>query len=136
MKGLKLRKIVGLFALVLIAAGVMVAHVWKQNAFIRISREAVKLGQSEAHLRNEIALLELEIGELRRFSRIEALAKGRFGLEYAKAPVLVYSEAAGAGAGGADARSPATRAQSAAASQAPKAPGLEAGKVAWRTSAL
>jgi cell division protein FtsL len=115
MKGLKLRKIVGLFALVLLAAGVLVAHVGKQNAYIRISRESAKLAQGEARLRNQIALLEMEIGELRRFSRIEALARERFGLEYAKATVLVYPEPAAETAAG----------------ETP-----QAGKVAWRTSAL
>ena len=92
MNGLKLRKIVGLFALVLCAAAVLVAHVWKQNTYVRMSIESARLGKECSKLRNSIALIDLEAGELRKLSRIEALAKARFGLETAKAPVPVYPE--------------------------------------------
>ncbi|HKP97469.1 MAG TPA: hypothetical protein VJ385_17120 [Fibrobacteria bacterium] len=90
MKGLKLRTVVGLFCLVLCAAGVLVAHVWKQNAYVRLSMSAVKIGKQRAQLRNDIALLEISVGGLKRLSRIEGMARGRFGLEYGNTPVLVY----------------------------------------------
>ena len=132
MKGLKLRNVIGLFCLVLILAGVLVAHVWKQNAFVRLSMDLVKLGKQQAQIRNEIALIEVSVGGLKKISRIEGLAKGRYGLEYVKAPVLVYldGEAAGAmepGQGTAGRQ---------AAGAAEKAGGLQSGKVAWRTEGL
>ena len=130
MKGLKLRSVVGLFGLVLILAGVLVAHVWKQNAYVRLSMDLVKLGKQRAQIRNEIALIEVSVGGLKKISRIEGLAKARFGLEYVKAPVLVYLDeeagrAAEAGPG------PAGRQATAAGEK-----GLQSGKVAWRTSGL
>lgn len=136
MKGLKLRTIIGLFCLVLCAAGVLVAHVWKQNAYVRISMATVKLAKQKAQLRNDIALLEVSVGGLKKISRIESLAKSRFGLEYGKTPVLVYFEGA-SGPGGSE--SPAARVAAAGSgsreSRVPEAKGLESGKVAWRTSA-
>jgi cell division protein FtsL len=131
MKGLKLRSVIGLFCLVLILAGVLVAHVWKQNAYVRISMDVVKLEKQQAQLRNEIALIEVSVGGLKKISRIEVLAKARFGLEYVKAPVLVYLDRDEARA------SDATRepvGPQAAAGAGDK--GLQSGKVAWRTNGL
>jgi cell division protein FtsL len=147
MKGLKLRTVVGLFLLVLCAAGVLVAHVWKQNAYVRLSMSTVKIGKQKSQLQNDIALLEISVGGLRKLSRIEAMAKSRFGLEYGNAPVLVYletgaDEAVKAGKGGNAAEGKARMAS--ASTKAPEiaqagrsggdgdAKGLEAGKGAWR----
>lgn len=140
MKGLKLRSVIGLFCLVLILAGVLVAHVWKQNAYVRMSMDVVKLGKQQAQARNEIALLEVSVGGLKKISRIEALAKGRFGLEYGKAPVLVYvEELQGSGREGRGSEATAAEAGRGTAvrqAAADEDKGLQSGKVAWRTSGL
>jgi cell division protein FtsL len=125
MKGLKLRKIVGLFLLVLCLASVLVAHVWKQNTYVRLSMEAARLGKEDARLRNGIALLELEAGELHKLSRIEALAKGRFGLESAKTPVPVYPE------GGDEERASGLKGRMAEGTRK-----TESGMMAWLTKGL
>ncbi|MDB5049277.1 MAG: hypothetical protein JWO30_2348 [Fibrobacteres bacterium] len=136
MKGLKLRTVVGLFCLVLCAAGVLVAHVWKQNAYVRLSMSTVKIGKVRTQLQNDIALLEISVGGLKKLSRIEGMAKGRFGLEYGNAPVLVYLESDAAeskeGAASASASLIKDRAPEAMAKAGSEAKGLEAGKVAWR----
>jgi hypothetical protein len=137
MKGLKLRTIVGLFCLVLCAAGVLVAHVWKQNAYVRISMGAVKLAKQRTLLRNDIALLEVSVGGLKKISRIEGMAKGRFGLEYGKSPVLVYMDGASAqgedgSSNGRTARADGTESKESKA----EGRGLESGKVAWRINGL
>lgn len=93
MRGFKLRSIIALFFLVLMGASVLMAHVWKQNAYVRLSKEAVRLAREGKALRDTLALLELEAGELRNMARIEALARARFGLEYGAIPVLIYPEA-------------------------------------------
>ncbi|MBW8888997.1 MAG: hypothetical protein JF616_14685 [Fibrobacteres bacterium] len=136
MKGLKLRSVIGLFCMVLILAGVLVAHVGKQNAYVRISMDVVKLEKQQAQLRNEIALIEVSVGGLKKISRIEGLAKTRFGLEYVKAPVLVYLDRDEARASDA-AREP-VGPQAAASSDKIMAgdKGLQSGKVAWRTNGL
>ena len=130
MKGLKLRSVIGLFCLVLILAGVLVAHVWKQNAYVRMSMDLVKLEKQQAQLRNEIALIEVSVGSLKKISRIETLAKNRFGLEYGKSPVLVYLDS-DPGEAAAAMRAPAG-AQAAADGDKE----LQSGKVAWRTNGL
>jgi cell division protein FtsL len=133
MKGLKLRSVIGLFCLVLILAGVLVAHVWKQNAYVRMSMDLVKLEKQQAQLRNEIALIEVSVGSLKKISRIESLAKNRFGLEYGKSPVLVYLDADGEAV--AAMRAPAGQ-QATAQAAADGDKELQSGKVAWRTNGL
>jgi cell division protein FtsL len=133
MKGLKLRTVVGLFCLVLCAAGVLVAHVWKQNAYVRLSMSTVKICKARAQLQNDIALLEISVGGLKKLSRIEGMAKGRFGLEYGNAPVLVYLESeVTEGKEEAASASASVSAPEAVAKAGSEAKGLEAGKVAWR----
>lgn len=122
MKGLRLRKIVGLFALVLCCASGLVAHVWKQNTYVRMSMESVRLAKASAKLRNGIALLEIEAGDLRKLSRIESLARSRFGLETAGDPVPVYPEGARMEEGG--------------RMMAGEGGGLESGKAGWLTRGL
>ena len=147
MKGLKLRTVIGLFCLVLTLAGVLVAHVWKQNAYVRLSMSTVRIEKQQNQLRNDIALLEVSVAGLKKLSRIEAMAKARFGLEYGKTPVLVYLD-------GAESRAREPRGREASGEPAVPAPnnlsvraepaaspsedgkGLVAGKVAWRTSGL
>lgn len=134
MKGLKLRSVIGLFCLVLTLAGVLVAHVWKQNAYVRMSMDMVKLGKQQFQLRNEIALLEVSVGGLKKIGRIESMAKGRFGLEYGKTPVLVYVDGEAErdtprGAGRAPAGGRATEARQAASAGDGE---TQSGKVAWR----
>lgn len=140
MKGLKLRTVVALFCLVLTLAGVLVAHVWKQNAYVRLSMGAVKLAKLEAQLRNEIALLEVSVGGLKKRSRIEAMARSRFGLDYGKEPVMVYLD----GEARFPSRVKAPAAQAAVDTETRSTLGrtggigekLQAGKVEWRTSGL
>lgn len=90
MKGFRLRNIVALFLFVLLGASVLMAHVWKQNSYVRLSKESVKLERGRKALRDTLALLEMEAGELRNLARIETLAREKFGLEYGNTPVLVY----------------------------------------------
>lgn len=139
MKGLKLRTVIGLFCLVLCAAGVLVAHVWKQNAYVRISMAAVKLAKQKTALRNDIALLEVSVGGLKKISRIESMAKGRFGLEYGRTPVLVYLDGGAArdeGEGVASARTVGVSPVARVDRKASETKGLESGKVAWRINAF
>jgi hypothetical protein len=130
MKGLKLRTVIGLFLLVLCGAGVLVAHVWKQNAYVRLSIDTVKIGKQRARLRNDIALLEISVASLKKLSRLEGVAKARFGLEYGKAPVLVYVEGEKF-AKAEEAGSEGGMKTAAAEGNAFEAKGLSAGKIEW-----
>ncbi len=126
MKGLKLRGVVGLFGLVMCGASLLVAHVYKQNSFVRFSINGAKLARQKTQLRNDIALLEVEVGGLKKLSRIESVAKARFGLEYGNAPVLVYP----------DGNSREARRLASAPQVAPDQNALETGKIAWLTKGL
>jgi cell division protein FtsL len=114
--------VIGLFCLVLVLAGVLVAHVWKQNVYVRLSIDLVKLEKRQEDLRNEIALLEVSVGSLSKLSRLETLARNRFGLEYVKAPVLIYMDADSSSRGR----------RLAAANR----DGLQAGGASWPTNGL
>jgi cell division protein FtsL len=132
MKGLKLRTVIGLFFLVLCGAGVLVAHVWKQNAYVRLSIDTVKIGKQRTQLRNDIALLEISVASLKKLSRLEGMAKARFGLEYGKAPVLVYVEGQKfAETEGGKAEDAKTEDGMKTASAETGDKGLLAGKIAW-----
>jgi cell division protein FtsL len=124
-KGFRLRNIVALFLLVLMGASVLMAHVWKQNAYVRLSKEGLKLTREHKALRDSLALLEMEAGDLRKLARIEGMAKQRFGLEYGIPAVPVYPEGA-EGKEGVLARGNAVA--------EPKE--LETGKAAWPTRGL
>ncbi len=134
MNGLKLRGVIGLFFLVLTLAGVLVAHVWKQNAYVRMSMGQMRLIKQQSQLRNDIALLEVSVGSLKKLSRIEALAKGRFGLEYAKAAVLVYLDETPSRGDAREAEGRQASAGFAVPETSPKV--MQAGKVAWPTNGL
>lgn len=121
MKGFRLRNIVALFLVVLMGASVLMAHVWKQNSYVRITKESMRLNKDRSGLRDSIALLEMQAGELRKLGRIEGLAKARFGLEYGNNPVLVYPESEIEGQADAVARRNSV---------------AEAGKSAWPTRGL
>lgn len=129
MKGFRLRNIVAIFLLVLMGASVLMAHVWKQNAYVRLSKEGLKLSRDQKSLRDSLALLEMEAGDLRKLARIESMARTRFGLEYGITAVPVYPEGV-EGREGALARGDVT------ATKAREESDLEAGKAAWPTRGL
>ncbi len=87
--GVKLRRVVLWMGAALLGASLLSAHVYKQNLYIRLSRESVKLDQVHRLKQNELAGLELDVKELMRRQRLEQLAIHRFGLVYTGAPEVV-----------------------------------------------
>lgn len=132
MKGFRLRNIVALFLFVLLGASVLVAHVWKQNAYVRLSKESARLVREHKSLRDSIALLEMQAGDLRKPARIEGLARARFGLEYGKHPVPVYPAGAARKSEGVLAR----RGAGMGASDPDGSAAGKVGKAAWPTRGL
>lgn len=136
MKGFRLRNIVALFLFVLLGASVLVAHVWKQNAYVRLSKESARLAREHKALRDSIALLEMQAGELREPARLERLARARFGLEYGRHPVPVYPAGAARPADGALARTGAASGTPAPGGADGGRGGARIGKAAWPTRGL
>lgn len=87
--GVKLRRVVLWMGAALLGASLLSAHVYKQNLYIRLSRESVKLDQVQRLRQNELAGLELDVKGLMRRQRLEQLAVTRFGLVYTGAPEVV-----------------------------------------------
>lgn len=92
MKSLRLRQIVAWMLLLMMGAGLLVAHVWKQNLYIQVSKKERALRKQSSDLANSVAALELRITKLKSCERIEKLARERLGLELGSAPILVYQE--------------------------------------------
>lgn len=88
--GVKLRRVVMWIGAALFGAAVLSAHVYKQNLYVRLSREAQKLEQEMRKRQNELAALEIDVKGLTRRQRLEELAVKHFGLAYAGAPEKVY----------------------------------------------
>lgn len=87
--GVKLRRVVVWIGAALFGAAVLSAHVYKQNLYVRLSRDAQRLEQEMRKRQNELAALEIDVKGLMRRQRLEDLAVKHFGLAYAGAPERV-----------------------------------------------
>lgn len=91
---MKLRNVIVMMAAALGLAGILVAQVFRQNAYVRLSKQ-IRLNDKKAEaLRNEIASAEMEVRKLKSLSRIEALAQRGLGLEYETRTVMVRASGA------------------------------------------
>jgi cell division protein FtsB len=85
----QLRSVAAWMVMVCAAASLLLAMVWKQQAYVSLSR-ALQAGEKErARLHNSVLLLETEVRALRQPARLEALARDRFGLIHPGPPILV-----------------------------------------------
>jgi cell division protein FtsL len=90
-------------AMVMLVASLPLGMVWKQYAYVNLSRGLQTAERDRGRLQNEVLLLETEVRGLMRTSRLETLARDRFGLIDPGPPILVQPEGAVlAGAGGSD----------------------------------
>lgn len=87
--GIKLRLVFLWMGAALLCASVFSAHVYKQNLYIRLSREAQQLDKEKRIRLNEVAALELDVKGLMRRQRLEQLALHQFGLVYCGNPEKV-----------------------------------------------
>ncbi len=88
---MKLRKIFALMLLAVFCAGIFVVHVWRQNSFVQLSQEVSKNERELVKIRNEVARLELHVSELKKMSRVERVAREKFGLDFKVTPILVHA---------------------------------------------
>ena len=79
-RGFKLRVILGWMAMVMILASLPLGMVWKQYAYVNLSRGLQTAEKDRGRLQNHVMLLETEVRGLMRPSRLEALARDHFGL--------------------------------------------------------
>jgi cell division protein FtsL len=87
--GVKLRAVIAWMAGMLLAVSLPLAHVWKQQAHARVSRDLVKTARDRDALAAEVLLLETETRALRQYSRIESVARRRLGLIDPGPPVVI-----------------------------------------------
>jgi cell division protein FtsL len=88
----KLRVVVAWIALMLVAASVPLAQVWKQQAYARLSRDLIEAGRERDRLATEVLLLETETRALGQLSRLEAFARDRLGLIDPGPPMVIQPE--------------------------------------------
>jgi cell division protein FtsL len=87
--GVKLRTVTGWMAVMLLAASLALAHIWKQQMHARLSREIVVMGRERDALAAAVLLLDTETRGLRQYSRLEAVARQRLGLVNPGPPVMI-----------------------------------------------
>jgi cell division protein FtsL len=87
--GIRIRSVLLWMIAALLCASVLSAHVYKQNLYIRLSREAQQLEREKRLRLNEVASMELDVKSLMRRQRLEELAFHRFGLVYSGTPEKV-----------------------------------------------
>jgi cell division protein FtsL len=87
--GVKLRRVAMWIAMMMVAAFLAMAYVWKQQTHARLSRELAKAGRDRDALAAEVLLLETETRGLRHYSRLEAVATTRLGMVKPGPPVMI-----------------------------------------------
>ncbi len=88
-RAVKLRSVAGWILMMLAVASVAMAHIWKQQSHVRLSRELASGAGARDALAAEVLLLETETRALRQYSRIEAVAKARLGMINPGPPVMI-----------------------------------------------
>ena len=88
----KLRAVFAWIALMLIIVAFPLAQVWKQQTFVRLSRELIQAGRDRDALATEVLVLETETRALGQLSRLETVARERLGLINPGPPTVIQPE--------------------------------------------
>ncbi len=88
----KLRAVFGWIALMLLIVSLPLAQVWKQQTFVRLSRELMQAGRDRDALGTEVLVLETETRALGQLSRLETVARERLGLINPGPPTVIQPE--------------------------------------------
>ena len=88
----KLRAVFAWMALTLLVASLLLAQVWKQQAFVRLSRDLIQAGRDRDALATEVLVLETETRALGQLSRLETVARERLGLINPGPPTVIQPE--------------------------------------------
>ena len=91
-RGFKLRFVFAWMAGVSVIAFLLMGIVWKQYAYVNLSRDLMKSEKEIGSLQNQVMVYETEIRGLKQPARLEALARDHFGLVDGGVPVLVQAE--------------------------------------------
>ena len=91
-RGLKLRMVFLWMGAISFVACLLMSIIWKQYAYVNLSRQALKSEKGIGATQNQVMVLETEIRSLKQRSRLESLAREHFGLVEGGAPVLVQAE--------------------------------------------
>ena len=92
MKTIRLRNIFGWMLLVLACAGIFTAQVWKQNQYVKLTRDYAASQAQLVKVKSDVASIQLHNKKLKDYKRLEKLARTKFGLVYTGIPEFVYRE--------------------------------------------
>jgi cell division protein FtsL len=88
----KLRAVFAWIALMLLIVSLPLAQVWKQQTFVRLSRELIQAGRDRDALATDVLVLETETRALGQLSRLETVARERLGLINPGPPTVIQPE--------------------------------------------
>ena len=88
----KLRAVFAWIALMLLIVSFPLAQVWKQQTFVRLSRDLIQAGRDRDALATEVLVLETETRALGQLSRLETVARERLGLINPGPPTVIQPE--------------------------------------------
>ena len=91
-RGLKLRVVFLWMGAISFVACLLMSIIWKQYAYVNLSRQVLKSQKEIGATQNQVMVLETEIRSLKQRSRLESLAREHFGLVEGGVPVLVQAE--------------------------------------------
>lgn len=79
-RGFRLRTLVLWMGMILILALLPLGMVWKQYTYVNLSRALLECKKDRGRLQNQAMLLKTQVRGLLQPSRLESLARDRFGL--------------------------------------------------------
>ena len=90
MKGTRIRSIFGWMFLVMVCAGIFTAQVWKQNQYVKLTRDQSAARVQLVKIRSDIANIQLDNKRLKDYEKLEKIGKKRFGFIRTGLPELLY----------------------------------------------
>ena len=90
MKGTKIRSIFWWMLLVMACAGLFTAQVWKQNQYVRLTRNQAAAKARLQKVRSDIANIQLDNKKLKDYKKLEKMGEKHFGFVHAGLPELIF----------------------------------------------
>ncbi|MBF0430371.1 MAG: hypothetical protein HQK83_03775 [Fibrobacteria bacterium] len=89
---IKLRGILFFVLVIMALAGLFVVQVWKQNEYVRLTKQNRALCVQLEKVKSDIANIMIDTKWLKDYKRLEKLARDDYGLVYAGVPEFIESE--------------------------------------------
>ncbi len=88
---ISIRNILFLMLFVMAAAGFFVVQVWKQNEYVRLTKQNRTVCIQLEKIQGDIANIMIDNKRLKDYKRLEKLARNEYGLVFAGVPEFIES---------------------------------------------